>query len=205
MGDDVRLERERLRRIGTRAFREVFEFGEDGPEQLEKALAVDRKDPVTAGFDWGLAVGRDAGVALVFRSAVKWKFDRHAADEVTSLFADVLDPECLLDVVAALARAEKPSDLRNAALARLAHAMNGPPPPAPDPVLRLRKAFRAAQQAPDPHGEPSADPTGDIPPGPCKEAYDGWILGILAGYRTGKDDGLGRIVASRASVVGAAG
>ena len=30
----------------------------------------------------------------------------------------------------------------------------------------LRKAFRAAQQAPDPHGEPSADPT-DIPPGPC--------------------------------------
>lgn len=203
MGDDVRLERERLRRIGARAFREVFD--EDGPEQLGMALGVNRRDPVTAGFDWGLAVGRDAGVALVLRSAVKWKFDRHAADEVTSLFADVLDPECLLDVVAALAKAEKPSDLRDAALARLAQAMNGPPPPAPDPVPRLRKAFRAAQQAPDPHSESSADPTGGIPPGPCKEACEGWILGILAGYRTGKDDGLGRIVASRSAAVGAAG
>lgn len=203
MGDDLQRERERLRRIGARAFREVLD--EDGPEQLEQALGLDGKDPVATGFDWGLAVGRDAGVALVFRSAVKWKFDRHIADAVSSLFADILDPDCLLDVMAALERVEKPSDLRDAALVRLSRAMNGPPP-APDPVLRLRRAFRATQRAPDLHGEPSADPAGGIiPPGPCREACEGWILGLLAGYRTGKDEGLGRIVASRASAARPAG
>lgn len=202
MGDDMQRERERLRRIGARAFREVFD--EEGPEQLEKALGLDRRDPVTAGFDWGVAVGHDAGVALVFRSAVKWKFDRQVADAVSSLFADILDPDCLLDVTAALVKVERPHDLRDAALARIAHAMDGPPP-APEPVLRLRKAFRAAQRAPGPRSEPSEDPAGGIPPGPCREACEGWILGILAGYRTGKDDGLGRIVASRASAATPAG
>ena len=194
MGNQSHRERERLQEIGVRAFRAAFD--EVSPEGLEEMLGTDPDRTVAEGVEWGYTVGYDAGAALVFWSAVKWKFDRRVADAVTSLLANTLDPGCMLDVMAAVVKVDGPYDLRDAALARLARAMDRSPE-VPEPVLRLRKAFQAAQRAADVKGGPSGYPAGDLPPGPYTEALRGWIRGMLTGHREGMHDTLRRIINER--------
>ena len=194
MGNDGERERERLREIGVRAFRQVFD--EPTVEQALEVLGEYRDRPGVAGFQWGHTVGYDVGVTLVLWNAIKWKFDRQVADAVSSLFADILDTGCVLDVMAVVVKVDRPYDLRDAALARLARSMDRPPE-VPEPVLRLRKAFQAAQRAADEKGGTAAGPAEDILPGPYRQARRGWIRGMLAGYREGMHDTLRRIINER--------
>ena len=122
MGKDGERERERLREIGVRAFRQVFD--EPTVEQALEVLGEYRDRPGVAGFQWGHTVGYDVGVTLVLWNAIKWKFDRQVADAVSSLFADILDTGCVLDVMAVVVKVDRPYDLRDAALARLARSMD---------------------------------------------------------------------------------
>ncbi len=197
MGDQPYREAERLRAISVRAFRAAFD--EATPRQLEEVLGTDTERASETGNDWGFAVGYDAGAALVFWSAVTWKFDRQIADAVTSLLANAPDPACVPDVMAAAVRVDKPYDLRDAALARLGRAMAGSRE-VPEPVVRLQSAFQAAQRAADVKGRAAgrrAVPVDDSPPGPYREALRGWIRGVLEGHQEGTHDTLRRIIHER--------
>ena len=194
MGNDGERERERLREIGVRAFRQVFD--EPTVEQALEVLGEYRDRPGVAGFQWGHTVGYDAGVTLVLWNAIRWKFDRQVADAVSSLFADILDTGCVLDVMAVLVKVDRPYDLRDAALARLARAM-ARPEVVPEPIPQLRKAFRDAQHAAETGSALAGVPTEGILPEPFPGAFQGWIRGILEGHHDGMHDALGRIIHER--------
>ena len=194
MGNDGERERERLREIGVRAFRQVF--AEPTVEQALEVLGEYRDRPGVAGFQWGHAVGYDAGVTLVLWNAIRWKFDRQVADAVSSLFADILDTGCVLDVMAVLVKVDRPYDLRDAALARLARSM-ARPEVVPEPIPQLRKAFRDAQHAAETGSALAGVPTEGILPEPFANAFRGWIRGILEGHHDGMHDALGRTIHER--------
>lgn len=198
MGNQSQGEPERLREAGVRAFRAVFD--DATPEGLEEVLGTDPDRAAEAGNEWGYTVGYGAGAAPVLWSAIKWKFDRRIADAVTSLLAETLDPGCVPDVMAAAVKVDRPYDLRDAALARLARAMDRPEA-VPEPVPRLLSAFQAAQRAvdatDDPPGYPYPAAAEDAFPGPYSAARQGWILGVLTGHREGMLDTLRRIIHER--------
>ena len=197
MGNQSHRERERLQEIGERAFRAVFD--DAAPEKLEEVLGTDRDLAVEEGNEWGYTVGYDVGAVRVFWSAIQWKFDRRIADAVSSLIANTPDPGCVPDVMAAAVKIDRPYDLRDAVLARLARAMDRPED-VPEPVLQLQRAFQAVQGAVDAKGGAAGDP--DRPANAFvgryyTETLRGWIGGLLAGHREGMLDTLRRIIHER--------
>ena len=125
--------------------------------------------------------------------------DQRIADAVASLIANTPDPGCVPDVMAAAVKVDRPYDLRDAVLARLARVMDRPED-VPEPLLQLQRAFQAAQRAVDAKGGAAGDP--DPPANPFvgryyTETLRAWIGGLLAGHREGMLDMLRCIIQER--------
>lgn len=196
--ETIDWERQWLAPIGLLAFEEVFKS--DPREGLEEPFNLDRGDPAVTGAQWAEGVTRDASVGFVLSAATRWKFGRPVADAVESLFHDIVDPDCILDVILALIDADSPDELRDAAMERLGQAMDRPAP-VPEPIPRLRRAFRAAQHAVSAEEGPSRQddpaPPLSVSPAIYQDALDGWILGTRVGYRLGLQEALAKIIESR--------
>ncbi len=196
--ETIDWERQWLAPIGLLAFEEVFES--DPREGVEEPFNLDRGDPAVTGAQWAEGVTRDASVGFVLSTATRWKFGETIADAMELLFRDIVDPDCILDVIPALIDADNSDELRDAAIDRFVEAM-ARPVPVPEPIPRLRKAFRAAQHAVSAEeGPPRRDdpaPPLSVSPAIYQDALDGWILGTRVGYRLGLQEALAKIIEAR--------
>ena len=196
--ETIDWERQWLAPIGLLAFEEVFES--DPREGVEEPFNLDRGDPAVTGAQWAEGVTRAASVGFVLSTATRWKFGETIADAMELLFRDIVDPDCILDVIPALIDADNSDELRDAAIDRFVEAM-ARPVPVPEPIPRLRKAFRAAQHAVSAEEGPSRQddpaPPLSVSPAIYQDALDGWILGTRVGYRLGLQEALAKTIESR--------